>query len=212
MENLRSALMTGMLGLWFWVHRGDVSHAIDLLLLDARMRMFQFFDVRLDEVELDPWHEMIRMNLPESVSEAGLKAKIKQYGLRGYYDPQAYAQSRDQAATLIELISRFRARRADVVIVLMPEHSALRQRIPSEAMKALLAPLNRAFEGNMPPVFNFRDAIEDSGFMDISHMNSRGLAQFSPLLAETLGQNVPNRPPAMKLEVEQTQTSAGSVR
>lgn len=210
-ERLHHAFVPEILGLWFWTRRGDVSYALKLLLVDARMRMFQFFDVRLRETELDPWREMIKMDLPASVSEAALHAKIEQYGLRGYYDGEVYSRSHDQAATLIELIGQFRARRADLVIVLMPEHSALRGRMPTEAMKALLDPL-KTLEGNMPPVFNFRDAIEDGGFMDISHMNDTGLAQFSSLLAKTVGQNVPNRRPMMELGVNESPASATSVR
>ena len=135
--------------------------------------------------------------MPEIRMGAAWNLRIREYGLRGYYDPQAFSRSHEQAASLVKLIERLRARRAMVVIVLMPEHSTLRQRVPPEAMAALLDPLTRRFAEEIPLIIDVRDAIPDSGFNDISHLNDAGRALFTPLLAETIHRHVPRRPPLM---------------
>ena len=73
-------------------------------------------------------------------------------------------------------------------VVLMPEHSSLRERMPPEAMDALLGPLDRAFGDGSPSIVDLRDSVPDSGFTDISHLNDEGRATFSPLLAEAIRQ------------------------
>jgi len=191
-NNLRqSKAIAELLGFWLYLRRADVKHAVEVRVLDARYRVFDAFDVRMDESGPDPWREIVRMGLTQTSTEAGWHAKIRQYGLRGYYDPQAYIRSRHQAAALIELITQFEARDSNIMIVLMPEHSSLRQRIPAEAMGALLEPLHQAFDEQLPTLTNLRDAIPDSDFADISHLNEDGRTRLSPLLAEAIRQNLP---------------------
>jgi len=184
-----------LMGFWFYLRRADVKHAVEAGILDARHSLFDAFDVRMDESGPDPWREIIRMGLIQTSTDEGWEAKIRQYGLRGYYDPKAYIRSRQQAASLIKLITEFMARDADIMIVLMPEHSKLRQRIPPEAMDALLDPLHEAFGDRLPSLIQLRDSIPDSGFADISHLNEAGRVRFSPLLAAAIRQNL-SAPPA----------------
>ena len=135
--------------------------------------------------------------MPQIRTEAAWNLRIREYGLRGYYDPRAFSRSHEQAASLVKLIEQLQARRAMVVIVLTPEHSTLRQRVPPEAMAALLDPLTRRFAQDIPPIIDVRDAIPDSGFTDISHLNDAGRALFTPLLAEMIHRHVPSHPPLM---------------
>jgi len=200
-NNLRQTkVIAELTGFWFYLRRADIKHAVDVSILDARHRLFDAFDVRMDESGPDPWREIIRMGLMQTSTEADWQAKIRQYGLRGYYDPQAYIRSREQAAALIALITEFKARDADIMIVLMPEHSSLRQRIPPEAMDALLDPLHEAFSDRLPPVIQLREAIPDSGFADISHLNESGRTRLSPLLAAAIRQNLSARPPPNRVK------------
>ena len=180
-----------MFGLWFWVHRGDLRHVFDLNVLAARSRLFQYFDVHSDETLGDPWNEMVRLGLPENVSEGELVGKIAQYGRRGYYDPVTYANSQDQVETLVSLIRQFRSRHSRVLVALMPEHSALREQVPVEGFNMLTEALTRAHDGGALPLLDFRDAVSDDGFMDISHMNGEGRTRFSPVLAQAIGEHLP---------------------
>lgn len=173
-----------LLGLWFYSRRGDVKHAVEVAVLAARHALFDVFDVRIEETGPDPWREIVRMGMPQLEGEEEWQAKLRQYGLRGYYDPQRYLRSRDQAAALVGLVARFRERGSEVVIVLMPEHSTLREQIPPEALAALREPLETG--GELPPIVDLRDAVPDSGFADISHMNEAGRLRFTPLLAAAI--------------------------
>lgn len=177
-------------GFWFYARRKDIKHVIDVGVLDARSALYRWFDVRVDESGADPWRDMERMGLPATTGARQWQANIQRYGLRGYYDAESYNRSETQAAVLIDLVKQFRARRTDVVIVLMPEHSTLRARIPDAAMQALSGPLRQAFGPDMPSIVDLRKAVADSGFNDISHMNSQGRSSFSPLLAELIRENL----------------------
>ena len=184
-----------ILGLWFLLHRADIRHVVDLALFDARTMMFRFFDVRIEDALPDPWREMMKIGLPETVSRMALDEKIRQYGERSYYDPAAYLNSEKQITTLIKLVKEFRERRGKIMIVLMPEYSALKERVPREGLELLRAGLDRGFGESTLAVFNLRATIDDGEFVDISHLNTRGRTTFSRLLAEMIEKNVPQQPP-----------------
>ena len=168
------------------MRRSDINHAIETAVLAARGALLDAFDVRFGETGPDPWREFVRMGMMQIDTPAAWQAAIHRYGLRGYYDPQAYVRSREQAASLVGLVEQFQNRGSEPLVVLMPEHSSLRDRIPPEAMDALLGPLDREFGDEAPSIVDLRDSVADSGFTDISHLNDQGRASFSPLLAEAI--------------------------
>ncbi len=188
-NNLRQReSLVQLMGFWFYARRSDVKHAIETAVLAAQHALLDLFDVRFGETGRDPWREFVRMGIMQVEAAEAWQAGIRRYGLRGYYDPQAYVRSREQAASLVELVEQFQNRGSEVVIVLMPEHSSLRERIPPEAMDALLGPLDREFGDGSPSIVDLRESVSDSGFTDISHLNDEGRAYFSPLLAEAIRQ------------------------
>ncbi len=123
------------------------------------------------------------MNLPQTVSEQQWLTNLRRYGERGYYEAAAYARSANQIDALVGLINKFSEHPTDILIVLMPEHSKLRARIPPAALDTLLRPLTQALGGATPEIVDMRTTVPDSGFTDISHMNSVGRRLFSPLLS-----------------------------
>jgi hypothetical protein len=73
------------------------------------------------------------------------------------------------------------------VILLLPERSDLRSRVPAEAMNCLNATLARGFgDDGPPPSIDLRDAITDDQFHDTLHLNQRGRMETSRRLAEQL--------------------------
>ncbi len=199
-----------MLGFWFWIHRGDVRHTLDLALMEGRTAMSRFFDFHFEEDLTDPWREMIRLGLSQTVTEAGQERKVEQYGRRRYYDPTAYLDSQQQADTLVELIHRFAARQARVLVVLMPEHSALRSRVPPEGIDTLFTVLGGVADGESLRVVDFREGVADTGFADISHMNGKGRSEFNPLLAQVIDESMPRRLPLMQKACVHDQVQAAS--
>jgi len=187
-NNLRQRqTLVELLGFWLPLRRGDVKHVVEVAVLEARARLWDALGVRVEESGADPWREIVRMGLHQARTEEEWSAKVEQYGLRGYYDPASYARSHAQAETLVTLIRRFRERGADVEIVLMPEHSSLRERVPPEALATLYAALAQAFGERAPPVIDLRDASPDGDFTDISHLNADGRRALGPVLAAALG-------------------------
>ncbi len=183
-----------MYGLWFYHRRRDIRHVVDLGLLDLRSRIFRLFDVRMEEALPDPWREMVRLNLPATTSERALKRKLEQYGERGYYEPEAYRRSTRQIASLIGLIRQFEQRGAESLIVLMPQHSALRERVPSAGLELLTGGLKRDLGERAPPIVDLADAIGDDEFSDISHLDDRGRITLSRRLAATIRASIPDFP------------------
>lgn len=181
---------TELRGQWFFNHRSDIKYAVSALLFDARNRVFKAFDVRLDETGTDPWREIVRMSLSQTVTEQQWQSNLRRYGERGYYNSDAYQSSTKQSATLVSLIKEMQAKRMDIMIVLMPEHSILRVNIPTTAMHTLTAPLRHTFGKQSPAIVDMRDDVPDTGFTDISHMNREGRRLFSSLLANVITEHL----------------------
>ena len=189
--------------LWFIDRRRDVNGAVESALKDGQQSMLRLLGGNAASQFnslTDPWREMIRLEVPEHASDAALRRGIAAYEVRALYEPASYERGRIQPQTdaLNELISKLRARGADVIVALMPEHSLLRARLPAEAMRALHAGLDDAFGANSPPLLDLRNAVPDSGFSDISHVNAEGRMMVSRMLAERINQSLPRGlPPLM---------------
>ncbi len=103
-----------------------------------------------------------------------------------------------QINALVKLISDLQARGTKVVLVMMPEHSYLRGRLPAIAMEHLQESLASDLGANDPPLVDCRDALPDDDFADISHVNTDGRSDFSKLLAGKILQYLPaDHPPLM---------------
>jgi hypothetical protein len=186
--------------LWIHSRRGDLNDAIDRPLMNAHCALLYNFDQDFKACRVNPWAEMPNLNYPEHSTETFIKWTVQRYGLRGYYNREVYEQSHYQRAALVRVVQQFRERQAKVVIVLMPEHPLLRQRIPQAGVDAITDTLQQAFGDDQPPVIDRRAAIDPDGFMDISHMNSRGRDLFSYMLAEIVHEQMPDHPPLMSGE------------
>lgn len=195
--DFRNAAIEIRNGFWFFERRQDVSITTEKALLDARAAMFRSFDVYLPQGETNhrsPWREMIRAIFAEHFSEATLREEEQFFQDLGVFDRQTYANSPKASAALVGLIQDFRVRGAVVVVVLMPEHSRLRKRMPPDINSVVTMPLQQAFGKEAPPVLDLRDAVADEGFVDLSHLNSTGSARCGRLIGAKIRDYVPSRP------------------
>ncbi len=182
LQNLQRVTTIGeFLGGWLIVRRRDIKYAVDFGIDTVRGSAFEFFNVRPPADE-NPWREFVRLGLPQTVNDAQWQNNVKRYGERGYYDAANYARSRTQIDIFHEIIAEFIERGTDVVVVLMPEHSRLRARLPEVLTATLVAPLAERFGEQAPTIVDLRYSVPDSGFKDISHMNPAGRRHFGPLL------------------------------
>lgn len=175
---------------WFAAKRGDLRHIFDMEVLRARTALFESLGNRVDERQLDPWRENTFMGMIGLTRPEQWQRKLQEYGDRGYYDVANYANSRQQPAIAAALLQALESAGMPVIIVLMPEHSSLRQAIPAEALPVTLAKL-RAHTDNIPRVVDLRDAIADEHFNDISHMKAEGRAAFTAVLEQLISNGQP---------------------
>jgi hypothetical protein len=184
--------------IWFYQRRQDVSLESESVLLNAKVKIVHAMGARMENPTTDPWREMIHLEAPERATAATFHDQLVSYGNRKLFDPATYDLpiARQQLGTLTQLIGELQARGATVVVMLMPEYSELRQRVPPIALERLRASL-RQLGNNTPAVVNFRDALSDDDFSDISHVNVSGRADFSRLMAAKIVGFLPHHPPLM---------------
>jgi hypothetical protein len=184
--------------IWFYQRRQDVSLESESVLLNAKVKIVHAMGTRMENPTTDPWREMIHLEAPERATAATFHEQMVSYGNRKLFDAATYdlPVARQQLDSLIQLIVELQARGATVVVVLMPEYSELRLRVPPIALERLLASLQQ-LGNNAPAVVNFRDALSDDDFSDISHVNVNGRADFSRLMAARIVGLLPHRPPLM---------------
>jgi hypothetical protein len=184
--------------IWFYQRRQDVSLESESALLNAKVKIVHAMGARMENPTTDPWREMIHLEAPEHATPGTLHDQLVSYGNRKLFDPATYdlPVARQQLDSLIQLIGELQSRGATVVVVIMPEYSELRERMPPIAMERLLASLHQ-LSNNAPAVVNFRDALGDEDFSDISHVNTAGRTDFSRLLAAKIVGFFPHHPPLM---------------
>ena len=102
----------------------------------------------------------------------------------GWFDPESYRTSSPEAHRLRALIEALDRGGAKLVVVLLPERSDLRSRIPDAAADRLDAVLQST--GVDLSVVDHRDWISDDRFFDHAHLNHVGRDDYTPRLAEAL--------------------------
>jgi hypothetical protein len=199
--DLRHAALAVRNGSWFYTRRLDVNLAVESALLMARSRLFDALKLRLKDPKgdaLSPWRAMTREMGKEHYSEATMREELQMFESGGGFVLQRYTGSTEAAAILVQMINQFRERGAIVIVVIMPEHSWLRERMPENIAQAVRTLLKQAFHHETPEVIDLRDAIGDDDFVDIFHANTKGSIRVSRLLAAELVRHLPRRLPLMK--------------
>ena len=143
----------------------------------------------------DPSREMIRLGLPETVTDDAKATQLNAYRARGLFDPVAYEHPsvRSELEGLASLIGSLRDRGAEVVVALLPESSDLRSSVPPIALDRFYQAVAPALPARADDIVNLRDLLDDDGFADISHPNSKGRRQLSERLAVLIEARLRNR-------------------
>jgi hypothetical protein len=191
--NLRQMAVAVRNSAWLYSRRRDVRVTTEWAALDARAWLFGRFGVRIPQADdRSPWGEMIRSDWPDHFSQSTLRAQEQMYADKGVFDPETYQRSRKNISVLLHVIDQFRRQHTKVVLVLLPEHSRLNQRIPAQALEVFNQHVRERFANDAPPVLDFRQAVDDSGLVDLPHLNQKGRIEFSRKLAETMREVLSN--------------------
>ena len=186
-DNLTSAeTMDALRGYWLVDRRRDIKHAVDARIDTLRSDTQSLLRADMP-VREDPWREIQRMHIPQSTLETQWRRNLAGYRQRGYYDAENFLRSRRQPAAFRQLVEAIRERGAEVMVVLMPLHSRLREQLPAAARELLTSELVASMGDDALPI-DLTDAIADDGFSDISHMNQRGRDAFGPLFADVIAE------------------------
>jgi hypothetical protein len=189
--------------LWFFERRPDVRLTAEGALGDARVWLLRQFKVKqwqAQDSHRSPWREMLWQysDHAEQYSEATMREEIALEEKLGFYDIHTYQNSTKALGLLVRLIQQLRSRGAVVLLLLTPEHSLARARVPAQALEPMQNALRQAFTDNIiPPILDCRDAIDDRGFVDPEHMNAKGRQHLSQLLGKRIPQYLPKHPPLM---------------
>jgi hypothetical protein len=203
--DLRNALIAVRDASWSYSRRQDASLAVSGGLLDAREKLFRAMGVTLESGEAarrSPWREMIKSDWPDHFSAATLREEEVFFEGLGAFDPTSYEQSPRALGTLVELIRRFQEDGSPVIVMLMPDHPTLSRRIPVEALGALRRRLTQSLSASAPAVLDFRNTVDETGFVDLSHLNQTGRRAFSAVFARQLRDELPTRPSLMRQVVK----------
>jgi len=164
---------------WFSKNHAYTEHLTMMGLLDARDRLHF-------SPKTDPWKPP-QLVVPDHATPRYMQVQMEGMRLHGSFDPQRYLLHRDaEMGALEELVSGFHELGAEVILVIMPEPSTLRSRIPAEEERFLIDSMTQHFGSAAPAILNFREAMPDEIFSDYIHLNNAGRASFSLLLAQAL--------------------------
>jgi hypothetical protein len=182
--------------IWIYSRHRDISVAVQGGLLGVRTRLFNMFGVELSASEKrqrTPWREMMKSDWPEHFSRSTLGEEEQFFSDLGIFQESTYQNSPKAMAMLVRIIKQFRERQAEVVLVFMPEHSTLQRRVPAGAWDIVQDRLKKAFSDMPPRTMDFRKAVGDDGFVDLTHLNRHGSLEFSQELAKALAEVWPHQ-------------------
>lgn len=181
---LRRAKQLGTLH-WVRKQRKNVSHFAGMELFEFRLALHGAIGsgaVGLFEPADEPW----RMSEREQ-AVADKAAQLAHWQRFGWFDPATYQGDNAQTDAFRSLMSGLEAMGTpEVVIVLMPMSSELRDVLPGEADQRMRSLIDEVGAGRSVRVVDMRDAMPDDAFFDYVHLTPAGREAFTQKLAEAL--------------------------
>jgi hypothetical protein len=174
---------------WLWIraNRNAMHAALSNALLGGRGAVADLFGLSTSTLfpaaADDPWQTRRRYRA-QHAPQAVLDGQLGSWSDLGWFSPDRYSTSSTEARTAGRVIQQASASSARTVVLLMPESSTLRTRLPAAAERSMRQVI--AAVAPSVPVLDFRARIADSLFYDHAHLNGGGRAQFSGLLGPDL--------------------------
>jgi len=124
-----------------------------------------------------PWRPPADFDATEAVR--GLRA-------RGAFDAASYSVERPTSRSLVQTTRLAQATGTNVVVIIMPESSALRAIMPANAMQVVQRLLTVELGANPPKIINARGALPDDLLWDCFHATPEGSRILTQLVAREL--------------------------
>lgn len=170
---------------WSWLsdNRRGMHAVFRNALAFVRERIGDVFQLdmrsRFPDRATAPWAARIayhELHAPPAFMDQQLRA-WREYG---WFDAANYTTSGAEAESLRQLVTEARALGGHVTMVLLPEQSFLRQRVPSAADSAFRQVLRG---GKVLASLDLRARLPDEMFYDYVHANAQGRAHVTTLLS-----------------------------
>ena len=111
------------------------------------------------------------------------KVMLGKYRQRGWFVSGSFAGGGAYGPSLVNLIRHARSLGARVVIISMPQSTAVRSEMPPEAGRCLGELLESSFGNDAPLVIDYSTLMPDDAFYDPAHLNFRANAENSRAVA-----------------------------
>jgi hypothetical protein len=173
---------------WILTYRPYLNRQYRRTIFRTRMQLFAWSGLGIESLfpaDPDPWTVRLA-GYPFHGSAEYVEQHWERAAGYGWYDPKRYAWPNPQTDSLVRQIDDWQRRGAQVFIILLPEPTPVRKKIPPQAKATLRAVLQENFADQAPPVIDLRDTISDEMFSDHIHLNANGRKAFSLLLAKQL--------------------------
>jgi hypothetical protein len=112
--------------------------------------------------------------------------QVREYARKGWFNADAYGPDGPNVRALADLFTRLRRLGARVVLILLPEPTPLRERVPAEAGRRLSALIAGLAPADAPEVLDLREAVGDGELMDLVHLGPLGREAVTRRLARSL--------------------------
>jgi hypothetical protein len=100
--------------------------------------------------------------------------QVREYTRKGWFAADAYSPDGPNVRALADLLIRLRRLGARVVLVLLPEPTGLRERVPAEARRRLSTLIASLPAADAPEVLDLREAVGDRDLTDLVHPGPLG--------------------------------------
>jgi hypothetical protein len=172
---------------WVRKKRRDISHYAGMALFEMRLGLHRRLGsgaVGLFEPSENPW----RVSSRKQTNEGKRRQQRRGWRSFGWFEGGTYQLDGVQADAFRELISGCKGLGVEeVVIVLLPISSDLRDWLPGESWERMGALLEEVGVGGSVRVIDMRESMPDEAFFDYVHLTPAGREAYTGLLAGELG-------------------------
>ena len=160
--------------IWILENRLRIRNATLNMLLEFRYELQGFLGaqpvpaVSLPIIDLDAVEHLYSgSKAPESF----IATQTRAFEQMGWFSAEAYNQPDAEVAALRDLLVRLHGITANTIVVIMPESSSFRSRVPKEAQE-IVGRCVAEVPGTR--ILDLRNALEEDAFYDLVHPNAEG--------------------------------------
>jgi hypothetical protein len=170
---------------WIFGNRVAMNTEIRTSMLSLRGLLGELVDLEPGDLIPGPNDDLWKASIRYSdihVSAEFLSTQLRQWEAFGWFDADRFNGHTHEAVALDNLLEKLKAFAPTTLLVLMPESSEFRNRVPAAAGDRLI----RIAQDAHPemPILDLRPSMPDGSFYDHAHLNAAGREAFSTLIGK----------------------------